>query len=511
MKKKPTKKILKVLGIILTVLLSLLTFLSFAAYFSAKWYADVYGQMGFDSVLYTLFSDLNGTDSTLIQDFLKAVLPGTAVGTLLVCGFLFLRAKRHIALELFQKIRIRIFPIHRLIALICALVLSAGLLQRAAVLVELDEYIVAIRQISNVFEKEYTDPKTVSVTFPEKKRNLIYIFLESMEISYMSGEENGMLPYNTIPELYALAKDNVHFSPDGKMGGFYSVTGANWTIAAMTAHTAGIPLKTPPGIEGNDYGEGDSFLPGVTTLTDILHENGYYQALMFGSDASFGGRRQYYTQHKIDRIYDLFTARADGIVPEDYQVWWGMEDKHLFTYAKQELLEIAKQDQPFSFTMLTADTHHIGGYVCDLCENIYEEQYENVMACSSRQVGEFVTWLQQQDFYEDTTVVIVGDHPSMDNGYFQRNAPEDYQRMVYNCILNSAAELTEPAPRQFTALDLFPTTLAAMGCTIEGDRLGLGANLFSPVPTLVEKMGLEELDNQFKQNSAYYTNHFFFP
>ncbi len=32
--------------------------------------------------------------------------------------------------------------------------------------------------------------------------------------------------------------------------------------------------------------------------------------------------------------------------------------------------------------------------------------------------------------------------------------------------------------REFTTLDMFPTTLAALGCTIEGDKLGFGVNLF---------------------------------
>ena len=498
----------KFLRITLLCLCILLTVFSFTAYFSARWYVRTYGQMGFDSLLYTLFSDLNGVDSNLVSDYLKMAVPGILLCSGAVCTILFLPLKKPLAVTLFKKIKLQCFPVPRVIALVCSVVLSAGLLCRSAVLVELDEYIVAVRQVSNIFEKEYKDPKTVSITFPEEKRNLIYIFLESMEISYMSENENGMLAHNAIPELYNLAKENVNFAPDGQMGGFYSTTGTNWTIAAMTAHTAGIPLKTPPGIEGNNYGEDGTFLPGVTTITDILRQNGYYQTLMVGSDCNFGGRRQYYEQHGIDRIYDLYTAWADGIVPEDYHVWWGMEDKHLFTYAKQELLEIAQQDQPFAFTMLTVDTHHVDGYRCELCEDTYEEQYENVMACSSRQVAEFVDWLKQQDFYENTTIVIVGDHQSMDNSYFERNGTEEYQRMVYNCFINPAVEDTDTAPRQFTAMDLFPTTLAAMGCTIEGDRLGLGVNLFSPVPTLVERMGLDPLEDQLFRTSIYYTNHF---
>lgn len=48
--------------------------------------------------------------------------------------------------------------------------------------------------------------------------------------------------------------------------------------------------------------------------------------------------------------------------------------------------------------MLTVDTHFTDGYVCELCQNQYDEQYSNVIACSSRQVSEFLDWIKQQDF-----------------------------------------------------------------------------------------------------------------
>ena len=183
-------------------------------------------------------------------------------------------------------------------------------------------------------------------------------------------------------------------------------------------------------------------------------------------------------------------------------------DKHLFEYAKQELVKIASQGEPFAFTMLTADTHHVGGYVCDLCQNQYAEQYENVYACSSRQIYEFVQWIQQQEFYENTTIVLVGDHCSMDADYIARNVSEDYVRRVYNCIINPAVEPKNAKNREFTTMDMFPTTLAAMGATIRGERLGLGTNLFSDVPTMAERMGVEEWENELGKRSVYYIKHF---
>ena len=59
--------------------------------------------------------------------------------------------------------------------------------------------------------------------------------------------------------------------------------------------------------------------------------------------------------------------------------------------------------------MLTVDTHFEDGYVCDECDDTFgDNQYANVMACSSRRVAEFVKWVQSQDFYENTTIVISG-------------------------------------------------------------------------------------------------------
>ena len=478
-----------------TALITALTALALFCFFAAAWYRNTYGDTGFDSIVFTLTSDLGGLQSGLLLSFsLKVLLPTLA----LTAGSFFLlsalaREKRK-----------------RLLSRLTAVMLSLLLILQAAFSTGLPEYLYGMFNETPIFETHYVAPTEENVIFPEEKRNLIYIFLESMEISYLSGELGGALDVNLIPELYGLAEENINFSHNSQVGGFLPVNGTTWTIGAMVGHTAGVPLKTPTDVEDwqNGYGEDGEFLPGIRSLSDILAEQGYYQALMVGSVASFGGRSVYYSTHGTDVIYDLSTARKAGIVPRDYFVWWGMEDMHLFEYAKRELTQIAGQDQPFAFTMLTVDTHHIGGYACEYCGTEREEQYENVMSCSSRQVAEFVAWLEQQDFYENTTIIITGDHLSMDKGYFSRNVEESYVRRSYNCFINSAVETTHSKNRQFSALDMFPTTLAAMGCRIQGDRLGLGVNLFSGRPTLIESMGYERFDRQLSMSSDYYAEVF---
>ena len=482
-------------GIATAIALTMLMMLGFVCFFAARWFVTVYGRIGFDSILFTLQSSLSGVQSDLVHSYLlRGLLPA------LLCT----------ALSFAVVMLMRGLPIRGLVSILSAAALTLGLMGYAAVDVELTDYIWNRLTRSGLYETEYVAPESVQITFPEQKRNLVYIMLESMETTYLSEDLEGGSRVNLIPELTALAQEGINFSHNDTVGGFHATSGASWTIGAIVAQTAGIPLKTPEGIDDwqNGYGKDGIFLPGVTSIQNILDEAGYHTSFLCGSDANFGGRKTYYTTHGTDRIYDIYTARKDGIVPGDYFVWWGMEDKYLFEYARQELTEISQGDEPFAFTMLTVDTHHIGGYQCTYCLGEYEETYEQSIACSSRQVLEFVNWLKAQPFWENTTVVITGDHLSMDNGYFQRNVDEDYGRMVYNCILNAPVSPDNTKNREYCAVDLFPTTLAALGCEIQGDRLGLGVNLFSKQPTLAEKWGFERFNAELGRASDYYIEHF---
>ena len=71
--------------------------------------------------------------------------------------------------------------------------------------------------------------------------------------------------------------------------------------------------------------------------------------------------------------------------------------------------------------------------------------------------------------------------------------------------VNGAAANEKPCVnREYTTLDLYPTTLAALGVQIEGNRLGLGTNLYSGEKTLAEKYGLDYLNVELLKDSKLY-------
>jgi len=357
---------------------------------------------------------------------------------------------------------------------------------------------------STFIEDHYVDPAEIELVFPQKKRNLIYIYLESMEMTYSSRENGGAFENDLIPGLTELARNYENFAgTEPVLNGAVSLPGTDWTMGAMFAQTAGIPLKIA--LRGDVMTEDDVFFPTVRTLGDILHDNGYRQVLAIGSDAAFGGRKMYFSLHGNYEIHDYFYDIEQERIADDYYVWWGIEDEKLFAYAREELTRLAAQEQPFNYTMLTADTHFEDGYVCRLCEDTYgEDQYANVIACSDRQVTEFVKWIQKQDFYENTTIVLCGDHNTMDSD-FCAEVPEDYLRKTYTVIINGApeGETEDKDIRQFATIDMFPTTLAALGVQIPGNHLGMGVNLFSDENTLLEQYGYPHCAEEFHRSSQF--------
>ena len=498
----------------------LLIVLGFLMMFSAIWFTNNFNtDVGLDAVIFTLRSGIKGTDPGLVAAFIldSAIPTVLCSAVLLACMIIipkFIRNKK------FRELCTSKF--HKIMAVCLSVALFLSLFVFSGLHIGLFAFIAARLDTTNLFNDRYVNPDNVEITFPEEKRNLIYIYLESMEISYMDEGEGGALDRNLIPELTELAKNNLNFSHTDGVGGAQTTVGSTWTIAAMITQTSGVPLCLPSIKLNNKLDKAEKVLPGLTNMTNVLNENGYAQALMVGSDSSFGGRREFFTQHAMDTVYDLFTAREDGLLPsQDYHdSFWGYEDHYLFDYAKEKICTLAEGEKPFAFTMLTVDTHHPAGHPCKNCqrrsieglpvEEAKEIQFEDVLNCSSRQVDAFVAWIQEQDFYENTTVIVTGDHCSMNKEYFAENVPEDYTRRVYNCFLNCPIKPVQAKNREFTTLDMFPTTLAALGCTIEGDQLGLGVNLFSEKQTLAEELGMEYLNGEIMKTSKYYQERFLF-
>lgn len=308
--------------------------------------------------------------------------------------------------------------------------------------------------------------------------------------------------------LDKIANNNIKFS-NLNGGGYLPTIGTSWTIAGLSSTTTGLPLKIS--IDGNSYGNFQEFLPNAVSLGDVLKDAGYNQTIMIGSDIAFGGRDKYYSLHGDYNVFDYNKAIEDSIIDSDYYVWWGFEDRILFKSAKDKLSELSQEDEPFNFTMLTVDTHAFDGYQDPECEQKYDKLYSNAIACSDEMVNDFIDWIKKQDFYKDTTIVIIGDHLSMDYHYFEEFTEEELsRRAIYNAFINPFTKASNTTNRTFTAFDIYPSILASMGVEIEGDKLALGVNLFSDEQTIPEQIGLDKFNEELQKRSIFYNDTFIY-
>ena len=459
---------------------------------SIIWMFNTWSNLSMDELVYHLNTPMEGTSKDIILEYVEFCVPATVLALIFMIIFIIAFHKRK-----------KIYHAAMAGVLLCSVLLAGYFLNMAWVRLDIANYSENKSTYSTFIETNYVNADDVELRFPEQKRNLIYIFLESMETTYADVENGGGFEKNCIPELTELAQEYEDFSgSECILNGGYSMPQTTWTVAAMFAQTAGLPLAIP--IDRNEMYTQDSFFEGTTTLGNILQDAGYSQTLLIGSDATFGGRRLLFSEHGDFTIHDYNYAVQEGMIPSDYRVWWGYEDKRLFRFARKELRTLAAQDEPFNLTILTVDTHREDGYVCEDCGDEFgDNQYANVMACSSEMVVDFVRWIQKQDFYENTTIVLAGDHPTMDSDFCE-DVDSSYTRKVYTAYINPAAEVQKPdVYREYTTFDYYPTTLASLGVEIEGERLGLGTNLFSNEWTLTERYQRDWVESELNRKSKF--------
>lgn len=481
--------------------------LGIAAITGTFWGKEAFGDLSPDQILINLNSPTEGTDVGVYISLFEGPVLTTVFATALFSLLVF--ANRKFTYKKNEK-TYTIFPLIaiRIISLIIAIAILVGGCAFGINRFQLFDLYSAYMSDSSYIEDNFVDPDTANIVFPETKRNLIHIYLESMENTYFSKELGGAMDENLMPDLAKLSKEGYSFSHTSTgFGGPIPSVGASWSVASMVNMGIGLPMKVP--VDGNSYGKPGNFLPGATALGDILAEQGYEQTVMFGAEAAFGGLDFYFESHGDFNILDYKAVKERGWIPEDYKVYWGYEDDKLYEFAKNELTRLSNTEKPFHFVMETADTHGPVGYLSPKAPTPFKDQYSNAIHYSQAQAVEFVRWIQQQPFYENTTIVIIGDHLSMANEFFKNIT--NYRRTCYNLILNPAPSLgvipqEYLVNRSWTLFDMFPTLLASIGVEIEGNRLGIGTNMFSGEKTLFERDGMQEVNKELKDRSNFYNN-----
>ena len=168
----------------------LLVFFMLLLSFSLVWCINNFGNIGLSEIVFTLNMPLKGTaNSYFVSYFLLAFLPAAVfwgIELLLKC----FPKKRTYSLALSigkRTMDIGILPI-RLNWIAWLLVMAIWLGQIIGIAddnFELYAYVRSQIEASELIENEYVDAANAAIHFPNEKQNLIFIFIESAETSFM--------------------------------------------------------------------------------------------------------------------------------------------------------------------------------------------------------------------------------------------------------------------------------------------------------------------------------------
>jgi phosphoglycerol transferase len=329
---------------------------------------------------------------------------------------------------------------------------------------------------------------------PDTQRNLVLIYVESLERTYTDLPET-QAAYAPIQQLASNSTEatNIH-----------QIFGTTYTIAGIVASQCGVPLMAP-GLGNVFFKKGtqetlESLLPALTCLGDVLSDDGYTLSYMNGADLNRFSKRGFLKSHGYTRLKgsgevspDIMSGRSNP---------FGMNDALLFEYIYDEYDHLSAQPNPFALSMLTLTTHGPDAFLDNDCmvDEAAKSKLPAAIACSAKQISDFASYVRQNPATHDTDIVVLSDHLALSNTLRTALNTEKHNRR--NLFFINSSSPAQIINRDASMLDIYPTLLENLGYTLENGQANLGRSLFNTNETLVERFGAAGADKLLKGNQA---------
>lgn len=243
-----------------------------------------------------------------------------------------------------------------------------------------------------------------------KGKNVIYIHLESTQqflIDYKLKDENGV-EHEVMPFINSLYHSNSTFSFDN----FFHQVKAGKTSDAETLFENSL--------FGLNQGALFTQLGGKNTFEaapNILKQTGNYTSAVFhGNAGTFWNRNETYKRLG----YDYFFDASYYDVTDENSFQYGLHDKPFFQQSAQYLEHL---QQPFYTKFLAVSNHYPysqftneeGGFPMATTSDETINGYFATANYLDKAVEEFFNYLKQSGLYDNSVIVLYGDHYGISN------------------------------------------------------------------------------------------------
>ncbi|KPQ25802.1 MAG: phosphoglycerol transferase [Halomonas sp. HL-48] len=322
--------------------------------------------------------------------------------------------------------------------------------------------------------------------------NLLVLYLESIERTYSDTQFGDA--YN---DLQRLGERGIVFE------GVRQMENTGWTMAGMIASQCGVPLMPAGLLHDSQFEPLESVVPGIDCLGDILAAQGYRLSYLGGASTEFAGKGLFYSGHEFQSVQgkdDLIRQLDDPEYVND----WGLFDDSLYEMTIDEIRRLDEADDgPWGVVTLSITGHAPNGFPAQSCiERQGPFDGQDILysvECSAWLARNLINRLESEGLLDNTLVAIMSDHLTMRVSVWDQLTMLDRQ----NTFMLLGDHLSpRRVERDATMLDVFPTILESLNFTLEDHRAGLGASLLGDQETLVERHGLDTLNEHLREETA---------
>lgn len=330
-----------------------------------------------------------------------------------------------------------------------------------------------ITEVINFTKSNYAEPDPQYFGLAEGK-NVIYIHLESIQEFIIDYELNGQ---EVTPFLNSLTRDQNTFYFDN----FFHQTSQGKTADAefmLENSLYGLPKGSAFSMKGHNT---------YQAAPAILGQKGYTSAVFHGNTGSFWNRDVIYKSLGFDRFYDseYYDMNEEDVVN------YGLKDKPFF---KQSMPLLQALEQPFYAKFITLTNHY--PFTLDPEEATIEkhttgdysvDNYFQTARYLDESLKQFFAYLKESGLYEDTMVVMYGDHYGISDNHNRAmsevlgtevGAFENAQLQRVPLFIHIPGAEGSVQHQYGGQIDLLPTVLHLLGVDTK-EYVHMGTDLFS--------------------------------
>lgn len=329
-----------------------------------------------------------------------------------------------------------------------------------------------------------TKPEAGTASVAAAPRNLVHIFIESAERTYMNKAAFG----DVMDPLLEFDKRGLSAT------NMVQLAYTNNSMAGMVAANCGTPLLMTYFTTRQYLEENSQFLPGLTCLGDVLKARGYRQNFISGWPLGFTGQGAFYASHGYSALYggaEVVTAVGGSGSS------FGADDAQVLDMGFDVLRRARQDGRPFSLTIAVSGGHAMDGYLTDKCigKTGLPPQAPNILQavkCTNMLIADFIHKAEAEGLMANTVLALQSDHLSAPSTVTDRL--NKYERRNFFSLSGAGIPAKVHAGLSGT-IDIFPTILDALNVPLANEQAAFGVSLLGDRPTLAEMFGQAQFDD----------------